>query len=841
MTETARERGGFARLRCWRGAVPQVIAAAAVALAVVPSAAQAPARAASAEPADAALEWRQPPQPLGSALTALAVRTGLLIGMDSEVVRGKRAPALQGRYTARQALLQLLEGSGLEAVRSASGGYALRQATPVPPAPPASRPEAQGQAPGGSLSEVTVISGRNAATVTEGTGAYTTDGPIGTATRLDLTLRETPQSVSVITRERMDDQGLSQISDVLRQTPGLSFVQNGTAGTDANAVYARGFEVENYQIDGIPQAASWLMQTGDLAFYDRVEVVRGATGLLNGVGTPGATINLVRKRPTAGFQASALLSAGTWNRYRGEVDIGGPLTRDGHVRGRIVAAVQDGDSWIDRYSEKKRLFHGVVEADVARSTRLTAGFELQQHDNDGGARAGLPLHFRDGTEANYGRSRSAAASWAYSHQDQRQYFAALDHRFDNGWAVHAAFNRSRRAYDDVIGYALRGYVDRATGTGLGLWANRWNAVPVQNALDLYASGPFEAFDRRHELVVGYNASRTHSDAPLYAGWNVAGFNPSIPNFFAWNGDLPARPYSPPTGHQEAATRQSGAYATVRLRPTDALSVILGARVSDWKDSTRRFPNQGAASFSTRSEKGVVTPYAGLVYDLDKHWSAYASYTRIFKPQGAKDAGGNYLDPLDGTSYEAGVKGAFYNDRLNLSAAVFQVRQDNLAVRLDNQFAADGSVAYRAAKGTATRGYEFEAAGELVPGWQVGGGYAHSVSRDARGQRLNTQVPKSLLKLFTSYRIAGVGNGFTVGGGLNWQSQMYSTGLGPSGTARFTQPAYATLDLMARYPINKHLALSVALNNVFDKRYRTNTTSSFHGAPRSVLVTLRGTY
>jgi outer membrane receptor for ferric coprogen and ferric-rhodotorulic acid len=116
-----------------------------------------------------------------------------------------------------------------------------------------------------------------------------------------------------------------------------------------------------------------------------------------------------------------------------------------------------------------------------------------------------------------------------------------------------------------------------------------------------------------------------------------------------------------------------------------------------------------------------------------------------------------------------------------------------------------------------------------------------VSRDARGQRLNTQVPKSLLKLFTSYRIAGVGNGFTVGGGLNWQSQMYSTGLGPSGTARFTQPAYATLDLMARYPINKHLALSVALNNVFDKRYRTNTTSSFHGAPRSVLVTLRGTY
>ncbi|GER20506.1 TonB-dependent siderophore receptor [Variovorax boronicumulans] len=809
----------------------RAFALASLVLLAVPAAAQAPT-------ADAAFEWHQPAQPLSSALTALAVRTGLLLGVDAEVVRGKRAPALQGRYTAREALLQLLEGSGLEAVRGASGGYALRVAAQRAPGP---KPQAEAPAAGGALSEVTVTGGRDTGTVTEGTGSYTTDGAIGTATRLELSLRETPQSVSVLTRDRIDDQGLGQISDVLRQAPGLSFVQSGNAGTDANAVYSRGFEVENYQVDGIPQAGTWLLQTGDLAFYDRVEVVRGATGLLNGVGTPAATVNLVRKRPGNALQASASFSVGTWNRQRAELDIGGPVTADGRVRARVVAAVQDGDSWIERHHEKKRLFYGIVEADLARSTRLSAGFELQRHDNDGVARAGLPLFFSDGTEADYGRSRSAAARWAHSYQDQRQYFAALDHRFDNGWAVHAAFNRSRRAYDDVIGYALRGYMDRATGAGLGLWTNRWNAVPVQNAFDLYASGPFELFGRRHELVLGYNASRTHSDAPLYAGWNVAGFDPWIANFNSWTGDLPAQPHQPVTGRQETATRQSGAYATVRLRPTDALSVIVGARASDWKDVTRTVPLQRAATLTTRSEKGVVTPYAGVVFDLDKHWSAYASYTSIFKPQASKDRSGSYLDPLEGHAYEAGVKGAFHNERLNLSAAMFQVKQDNLAVRLDNEFAPDGSAAYRAAKGTTTRGYEFEVAGELLPGWQVGGGFAHSVARDAAGQRLNTQVPKNLLKLFTSYRIAGIGNGLTVGGGLNWQSDTYSTGLGPSGHARFTQQAYTTLDLMARYPINKHLAVSVALNNVFDTRYRTSTSSSFYGAPRHLLVTLRGTY
>ncbi|MDM0014729.1 TonB-dependent siderophore receptor [Variovorax sp. J22P168] len=784
--------------------------------------------------ATAALDWSQPAQPLGSALNALALRTGMTVGVDAEAVRGKQATALHGRYTPDQALQQLLQGSGLEASRSSSGGWVLRPAAAaVAPAAAAASVASAGDAR--QLDEVRVVASRS--TATEGTGSFTTDAPMATATGLPLTLRETPQSVSVITRERMDDQGLTEISDVLRQATGLSFIQNGNAGSDANSVYSRGFLVENYQVDGIPQSGSWLTQSGDLAFYDRVEVIRGATGLMNGVGTPAATINLVRKRPTDQFQANATVSAGTWNNYRGEVDIGGPLNEAGNVRGRIVAAVQDSDSWIDRYKQTRRLFYGIVEADVTSSTRVTAGLSIQKLDNDATARSGLPLYFSDGTLSNFSRSQSAAADWAHSYQDQQQFFASVDHTLGAGWKLHAGFNQSRRGYDDVIGYATAGFVDRWTGTGLGLWANRWDSKPVQNSGDLYASGPFELGGRQHELVVGLNGSRTKDEPPIYDGWS----NPQIPNFYTWNGAYPFQPENPRTGTQTTITEQSGAYATARLKPTDALAVILGARVSNWSEDVDVRLFDGTTSASSRSENGVVTPYFGLVYDLGSHWSAYTSFTDIFQPQTNRTISGDYLAPLKGKAYEAGVKGAFYEDRLNVSAAVFEIRQDNLAVALPNQFAPDGSQAYRAAQGTTSRGYEFEAAGEVMPGWQIGAGFSRAVARDSEGVRLNTQVPDNMLKLFTAYRIASIGRGLTVGGGLNWQSRTYSTGLGPDYDQTFTQSSYSTLDLMVRYPISRQLSLAVALNNVFDKKYYTSTSSSYYGAPRNVLVTLRASY
>ncbi|HWV63094.1 MAG TPA: TonB-dependent receptor plug domain-containing protein, partial [Oxalicibacterium sp.] len=233
--------------------------------------------------------------PLGRALSSFAAQSGIALSFDPQLTQGLDAPALSGTYSAREALDRLLSGSGLEIVAREDGSYTLRKQSAAAAVPRDSA----------TLPMVQVVSDMGA--TTEGTGSYTT-GSASTATKLNLSLRETPQSVSVITRQRIEDQGLTQLSDVVVQTPGLTLSGGGNVGSDSTPIFARGFQVDNYQIDGVGQLYSnysSIFQSNDMVLYDHVEVVRGATGLMNGIGLPGATINLIRKRPTRTFQASA--------------------------------------------------------------------------------------------------------------------------------------------------------------------------------------------------------------------------------------------------------------------------------------------------------------------------------------------------------------------------------------------------------------------------------------------------------------------------------------------------------------------------------------------------------
>jgi outer membrane receptor for ferric coprogen and ferric-rhodotorulic acid len=135
-------------------------------------------------------------------------------------------------------------------------------------------------------------------------------------------------------------------------------------------------------------------------------------------------------------------------------------------------------------------------------------------------------------------------------------------------------------------------------------------------------------------------------------------------------------------------------------------------------------------------------------------------------------------------------------------------------------------------GTSTRGFEMEVSGEVQPGWQVSAGFSRNITHDRLRARLNTAVPQNTAKLFTSYRIAGIGKGLTMGGGVRWQNQIYTDNLGAA-RARFTQPAYAVVDLMARYAVTDTVALTANIGNVFDKVYYTTTGNSYYGTPRSL--------
>lgn len=799
----------FARPRLVERRLNRAVRIAIVGMALAGAATLAPAASAATLDGVGGRSYTIPSGPLGRTLSSFAAQADIALSFDPLLTEGIVSPGLTGSHAARDAIDQLLAGSGLEVVRRPDGSYTLRKIVAAVSAPR-----------NNSVLPVVVVTAAASGATTEGSGSYTTNST-STATRLNLSLRETPQSISVITRQRMDDQGLSQLTDVVTQTPGLTLNATGNLGSDSSSIYSRGFAVENYQTDGVGQVYSGynaIFQTNDMAIYDRVEVVRGATGLMNGVGSPSATINLMRKRPAAQFQSAAKVELGSWNYRRTEADISTPLNAAGTVRARAVAAYQDNDSYIDRLHEKKKIFYGIVEADLAPTTLLSAGYTLQHHDTTGHARGGRPAYFADGTRAIWGRSDSAAATWAYSNRHSESMFASLEHQFDNAWQFKGTVNRARSRYDELLGWSS-GTPIRATGGGMRVMAGHWVGDPRQDSLDAYASGPFSLLGRKHDLVVGLTASRTDTNVPSYGGWKRT----TIDNYYTWEGMLPVAPAMPVISVGKEKEKMTSAYASTRLRATDAVSLILGARITDWERDTG----------TLRSEK-KVTPYAGIVYDFNPNWSAYGSYTSIFKPQSIRDINGKYIDPLLGNGYELGAKGEFFNKRLNVAGSLYQIKQDNLGIAyVPAVYYTDGSQVYRVVAGTKTRGFELEAGGEIKRNWQGSASFSRSMTEDRTGTRLNTNIPQNTFKLFTSYTMPQVGKGLTVGGGIRWQSDIYNISTQANVPARFTQSAYAIVDLMARYMISGNLTATLNLYNLADKAYYTGTGNAYYGAPRNV--------
>ncbi len=786
------------------GAVAQGIACMVVAspLTMLPACAQA------AEQAAATFDI--PAGPLAGALNQFGQTAHILLSYPAQLVAGKSSPGLRGQHEVDGGLALLLAGTGMQPLREANGNYSL--------VPAAAADVLQ-------LSEVS-ISGKAPGSTTEGTGLYTTYSS-SSSTRLNLTPKETPQSLTVMTRQRLDDQKLSSLNEVLDATPGIT-VSHASVGAENNTYWSRGFMINNFEIDGVPTSSRIDNSTQYTAMYDRVEIVRGATGLISGTGTPAATINLIRKRPTYDPQFSVTAEAGSWDRYGTGFDASGPLTESGNIRGRLVVDIKDQGSWVDRMSSDSQLVYGISEFDLSEATLLTVGFSYANSHTNSPLRVGFPVYFSNGVKTDFSRSTNSAPEWAYYDRKVTNVFTSLEHRFDNGWSGKVELSHTQNSFDQVTSF-LNGSIDQDTGAGSYLYPNRWSGTPRQNNLDAYLTGPFSLFGREHELIVGTTLSRYQENTPDRGGWKGpwTGYDGTIPNFMNWDGSG-TKPDFTPTGKSYITENQYALYLTSRFNVTDDTHLMLGGRVTDWKRESENLTYGQAPTKNSENRHGIFLPYAGLVYDLNDTWSLYGSYTKIFNPQsyGMKDINGKPLEPQEGVGYEVGVKGSFNEDRLNATLALFRIEQDNLAVWI-----MDPDI-YRAEKGTTTEGVEVSLDGEVAEGWQLMAGYAYSVSTNDEDERIVTNIPRHSVKTFTSYRLPGALDRFTVGGGVNWQSK-YGQDL-----HQFTQGSYALVNLMARYEVTEDLSLKVNLNNAFDKTYYAySDTWGVYGEPRNVMTSV----
>lgn len=804
-----------------------LIAALLIGLAMPPAALAADAGAGSAT---AARHYDIPAGTLAETLGRFAGAADVTLAFDAAQLDGLRSPGLRGSHTVTGGFARLLDGSGFEAIPTAPGRYGLRR-----------RPAGAET----TLAPVRVTARAEADATTEGSGAYTATGPSRSATGLALSQRETPQSVSVVTRQQIEDFNLITLQDIARVTPGV-YLKNAGISDQESQAYTRGFAIQQLNVDGLPLSTGDFNNrsiSADMAMYDRVEVVRGATGLLQGAGTPSGTINLVRKRPTPTPLLNLSASIGRWDNKQLSIDASNALNEAATLRGRVVAAGGDGSSFVDVTHTRNATLYGVLEADLGSATQLGIGAYRQRTHTDGLFR-GLPTD-RDGRHMGLPRATYLDTPDSFQQRDNDGVFADLEHRLGNGWTLKAAATHVEASSDSR--YTYNG---RITGsdTLLSSPESGWRYGTRQNVIDLRASGPVEVFGRRHELIVG--ASYREDDATWAETWGGTGEG-RIVDIFQWNPSAHRLTGAPATNPlmQARSTREKGLYAAGNFHLADPLHLVLGGRLGWYtQDGTGWYTGTPAWKRGLDAD-GQFVPYAGLVYDLDKHHSAYASVTEIFQPQSSIDARGKALAPLTGTNYELGVKGEYFGGTLNAHAAVFQIRQNNRPVRDEASCPTGGLVTcYRAAGQVESNGVELQLAGTLAPGWQLSAGYTYvsaKYTRDAVasniGQRIATDEPRQLFKLYTSYRLPGEYQRWSINGLIQAQDRIYRK---DSASYTVKQAGYALVGIGAAYRVDSRLQLQLNVDNLFDKAYYSELGYSWgaygdrYGTPRNVVLTAR---
>lgn len=730
--------------------------------------------------------------PLNQVLPRFAAAAGVQISADAALTTGVQSPGVHGTYTVASGFSALLTGTGLEAMVRGPGEYTLRKLVAAADA-------------GVQLPATSVNADRDPGK-TEGTGSYTTQSTAA-ATGLSLSLRDTPQSLTVITQQQIKDQNLMTLAQAMRNTPGIAVTSWDSERSFFNS---RGFAVDNVQYDGVPTSlrnSFYGESNNDPIIYDRIEVVRGATGLMTGAGYPSASINLVRKRADSKTLAGEVtLGLGTWNRRRATFDLSTPLTEDGRIRARFVGMAQSKNAQYDFYHSNKQVFYGTIDADLTDHTTLTLGYDYQRNRPTGVTWGGLPLVFSDGTYTDWSTSKTMGTPWTYWYTTNQTILANLEHRFDNGWKARANFSHRQSNYDAKLFY-VSGNIDRTTGTGLTPLPSHTQDSFQQNSIDVQASGPFTLFGRRHELVLGFSGSESHD---ILVGYARTSALQAVGNFYNWDGSYAEPTWGTGTATGDDRTRQTGWYGALRMSLSDRLKFILGGRESTWR----------LDSLTSVRRHAAFTPYAGAIYDVSEDFSVYASYTDIFLPQNYRDTSGNYLDPVTGTNYEVGVKGEHFGGRLNTSFALFRIKQDNVATR-DGTNLVPGSTAYAyvGAKGVTSKGFEAQVSGEPVVGWNMMAGISRTLATQASGAPYNPDMPTTQIRLFTSWHLPGAWRGLTVGAGFSWQNRTYYTvSTSQAGNVMYVQKPVGVAEVMARYDFTPKVSLQLNINNLFDRKY-----------------------
>lgn len=653
------------------------------------------------------------------------------------------------------------------------------------------------------------------------------------SSKLDLSLRETPQSVSVITQESLRARQVVDFGQALEMSAGVNqFSGPGPFGGlptfGFNEVTIRGIAVDSVhdvREDGFINTTYFAIP--DMAIYERIDVVKGPSSVAFGRGSAGGIINRIRKKPLDEARGEVSLSFGSFDTYRADIDLTGPLNGAKSVRGRVIAAYSDEGSFVDGVETNRTLLAPSIAFDLTDTTRLLLE-GLYQHEAFV-PNTGFPL-----VEVSDGRYQAPNV--------RRSLHVGVPARNDNKWDIYSGKIQLGQAIGDNWFATLR---LNANQTKSPIQADRYaygfdngDTQMVRNdfaidrdiwAGELQIAGDLDVGGMPVKVAGGIEYS--DNDYHRRGAYAYLGFA----NIYA--GDFAALPDAPVEPGFEYTTRNkaSSAYLQAQIRPIDRLAVLIGLRYDD-ADAEH---NALTTATISRKKDDDITGRIGLTYDVNDNISVYGMYGRSFLPT-IFDVGenGQILDPETGEIYEAGVKSEWLEQRLAINAAVYRIDRDKIPVSVPPTFVFAVSSGLQRSEG-----FEIEINGQPLPGWNLSVAYNRldSAFKDPRDPFFGATPGGTAdwqAGLFTSYEVqSGPLQGFGVGATV-----FAIDDRGVSTFSRGMLDGYERVDLNLFYKGLPSWEFALSIRNVLDERYveaadRTSAYAQF-GSPTAALLTVR---
>lgn len=796
-------------------------------------------------------------QSLDRALSYMGQQFGVQIAIFSDDVPRLNAIPLEGVYTEEEALKLMLKGSGLSYKRISDTMIAV--GSPDRLASGDLKPgfqriaynsdayyeanmavldedENRDDMEGSEFEEIVVFGNNFHYNLVE------------SANKMPLSIKDTPQSVKIITRDMLDFASITSINDIYKLDAG-GYASNGRSG--AGWLYFRGFENgwdNAFKVDGFRITA---VTSPDLAPYERLEVVKGAVSTLYGQSSPAGTLNAITKKPQAEFGGSVSFEAGQWDHYRAEVDIYGSLTEDEKLTFRFVGAyLNEGGDLIHNHRENVVLAPS-LKYDFSEDTSLLVQVNYQKLDFNisSGFPATLDENGPGGVEnyqivdvpySRYG----VGTDWSNTKRDLFFVRANLDHHFANDWTLRTNLQYTNNS--GSMSYVWLGVYNTISPDPEGtqdvyLYFSPENSNPSYTA-EVNLFGDVEMFGRNHTLFFGADYSLTQFKQRRANGTlrgSDTGFNIFDPDFslipepsgftdFASDGLFMPED----VGRVRRLHRREkalGITAQALLRPTDQLTVSVGARytrnTSSAKDVCCSYEGFFNDPFDTFVDEIVpqsaLVFQGGVTYALTEDINVYATYGQTFQPGGdfAYDPSdpegvGIFLGSQEGETYEAGLKGELFDQQFFWSLAFFYTAKINLTQRDPEHTSYSIEVGKQRSKGI-----ELDFQGEIMPGWDV---YLSAVVMNneyTEGELAGVVAPfgpKFGLSVFTSYEIQeGTLQGLGFGGGIVHKNRPVFEDGGSSFPHLFKD--YTEVDLRVFYNAEPW-RFEVSATNIFDARY-----------------------